>query len=403
MEDFQNLLEDIYFYSMNEDEKLLVNNQLELAQLVFLSEYMELNDEEKTRESNRLGITLVISYLRGDGTNLKILLGMTSGEGFLNESELKNCLRDFEIALRMKQEGKFKNFFMLDLLPMSSRMADALIINNSNKVELYDFSAGVVVDKLKRINGDISDLTKSELKQYKRKQRQQSKIDSFKNKIIDDDKESLDIQLSPGRGNMYYFNGNDYYNFSEALNEYRDNNEYNSFDTPIYQSFCYFMTKDFKNKYTVKYQLKGNIDDPIFFTEFRMVNREDIDFVYQEDLYIGFHILYFQYFLLENTHLEVIFQNPKSFYGGVKHYRVTDEDGKEQGMSVRDNRTKRITPITYGVIGKHVYRNIDAYTLCGYISFLCNHEIRNTIDNFESFCNDVVKSRESTLWEWKDD
>ena len=99
----------------------------------------------------------------------------------MTNEELKNIFRDYEIAKRKIENNEFKTFLLLDLCIYSNRRADAIIITNDYKIELFDFSEGKVVEKIK--HEDEINLSESELVQKKRKEKQQKRIDSFKNKI----------------------------------------------------------------------------------------------------------------------------------------------------------------------------------------------------------------------------
>lgn len=155
---------------------LLENKQEEI-----INNYDHLSDDEKFKITNALSGFFVEVLMNGDQASFKILLG--TGKGLINKQELKNIKNDFKIAKKKRILGEYRTFLLLDLLPHSNRRADAIIVSNGYKIELYDFSEGKVAEKIKNYQGDTKDLNDSEKKQLNRKNKQQERISSFHDKI----------------------------------------------------------------------------------------------------------------------------------------------------------------------------------------------------------------------------
>lgn len=193
----------------------------EKMQYDYIQLYDRMNDSEKYINSNRISNFFVTVFLNNDGATFRSLIGLNH-KGLMTKEELKNIKRDYEIASRKKKNNEFRSFLLLDLLPLSNRRADAIIITNDYNIELYDFSEGKIVEKIKNNN---SQLTESEKKQKERKQKQQKRIDSYKGKISFNTAEMKDIILDNENRTITYYNLNStFYDFNYIYKLFKNNN-----------------------------------------------------------------------------------------------------------------------------------------------------------------------------------
>lgn len=390
------LIQEVYFFNK---EKLDSKDQLEFNQLKLIKQYYSLDEDERLKYINILGSWLVVEYLNGDGTNLKIYLGLTGGKGYLNEQELVNVERDFWLGIKKKKAGEIKYFFLLDLLPMSSRMADAIVIDKENRVRLFDFTSGEIAEKLDKFTGDINDLPEKQKSQLLRKERQKDRIDSFEGKILDDFEKTEKLKLPYGEANMIYYTANNVYDIDKVLKEYINDNTLYGYDSPIKNTFCFFSKPNIDYEYCMLFPLKGNIDDPIYIHGDRMISHEVINFIYKTDISIAFNLGYFLYFIEEFTNFKFELLNKMSFRKGMIQLEMVNKKGHTKGVFLRDKRTKCIMPLTYGFIHKHVYRNIDAYELVKYLSYACNIKVKHKYNDYKKFCNEIILDKHCDIWD----
>jgi len=261
-------------FKLEEGKHLLIpNNKISLKaqnisfeyfekmQYDYIQLYYRMNDSERYINSNRISNFFVTVFLNNDGATFRSLIGLNH-KGLMTKEELKNIKRDYEIAFRKKKNNEFRSFLLLDLLPLSNRRADAIIITNDYNIELYDFSEGKIVEKIK--NND-SQLTESEKKQKERKQKQQERIDSYKGKISFNTAEMKDIILDDEKRTINYYNLNStFYDFNYIYKLFK-NNKYET--TYIPNSLCFLITESKLNSIFYAKPLRANIDSPYFITE----------------------------------------------------------------------------------------------------------------------------------------
>ena len=148
----------------------IVFEMIEKKQEIFINSYNVLTMNNKIRMSNEICFLFVKCFFNGDGASFRMLVGYEH-KGLMTQEELKNIIRDFKIAKAKKKSGGFRTFLLLDLCIYSNRRADAIIINNDYKIELYDFSEGKIAEKIKY---EVEDnLSKGEL--IKREEKKSNK------------------------------------------------------------------------------------------------------------------------------------------------------------------------------------------------------------------------------------
>ena len=140
--------------------------KIEDLQFELIKHYNVFSDSMKIKLSNEICSFFIRTLLNGDGASFRLLVGYEH-KGLMTNEELKNIFRDYEIAKKKIENNEFKTFLLLDLCIYSNRRADAIIITNDYKIELFDFSEGKVVEKIKY--EDEINLSESELAQKKRK------------------------------------------------------------------------------------------------------------------------------------------------------------------------------------------------------------------------------------------
>lgn len=356
---------------------------LERKQKEFIKEYNNLNSDEKFKQANLLASFFVDVLMNGDQASFKALLG--SGERLMNEEELKNINNDYTIAQKKKSLGEYKTFLLLDLLPYSNRRADAIIISNDYQIELYDFSEGIIAEKLKEYHGDMTDLKEGERKQLDRKSRQQERINSFQNKIKMDSSSMEDVILDNKKVNiLYYCNKPKLFDFNIAYQEFLKNNRKRVY---IPESLCFLM-KDGENNQNdfIVFPLKKYIDHPYYSVDTRSIRQEFIDDIYKNNTKITFSKYYFFFFFDKFTCFDIVFTKR------IDQYQIKLKLGKKvRGLSIKDSRTNKLIPLSYGLLFKHSFMNISLRSWCEYLSAICNQSFDNKDFNRESFYLEKVK------------
>lgn len=356
---------------------------LEEKQKELIDKYNALSNDEKSKHANLLADLFVMTLMNGDQASFKALLG--SNHKLMNAEELKNIKNDFIIAKRKKSLGEYKTFLLLDLFPYSNRRADAIIINNEYQLELYDFSEGVIAEKLKNYTGDTTDLKDGEIIQLKRKTKQQERINSFQNKIKMDSHLIEDVVLDDKKINIvYYCNKPKLFDFNFAYDKFLEKNRERVY---IPNSLCFLakeneeMDSDF-----FTFSLKTFIDHPYFSVSSRNINRDFINDIYKNNTNIIFSRYYFFFFFERFTSFEVIFR--KRIEENQVKVRV---NGKIKGLALKDSRTNNCVSLSYPLLFKHAFMNMSLMSWCEYLSAICNQTFEDKIFNQQSFYKEKIK------------
>ena len=362
--------------------KLLENRQEEL-----IRQYDGLNDDEKFQRANSLSSLFVDVLMNGDQVSFKILLG--TGGGLMNVEELKNVKKDLEIAKKRKALGEYRTFLLLDLLPQSNRRADAIIVNNDYGIELYDFSEGVVAEKLKNYQGDIKDLSEKEKKQLRRKDKQQERIVSFHNKISMDSESLEDIIMDSDITRVrYYCAKPKLFDFNNAYQQFLNGKRKRVY---IPNSVCFLTKKDeYKQSDLFVFPLKKNIDSPHYTTEGRFIDNDYIKDIYQNNTNIVFSKYYFFIFFGQYTCFEVLLKKKIETSKLTNHVKLI-VNGKTRGVMIKDSRSDKSFPLTYQLLFKHAFMNISLKSWCEYLSAICNQTFNDKKFNQDSFYVDEIK------------
>lgn len=343
--------------------------ELEKLQYDYICCYNVLTEPKKYELSNFIGTFFVTVFLNNDGASFRLMTGYNS-KGLMTQEELKNIIRDYEIAKQKKANKEFKTFLLLDLLINSNRRADAIIIKNDYSIGLYDFSEGKVVEKMKKYNSINDCTTYKERKQYIRKQKQAERIKSYDNKIKTgvEDLENIIINKEKLSVKFYELPAK-YYDFNYFYNIFIDNNCRRIY---IPNSLCFLMKKEDVSNSFFAIPLRVNIDSPFFMTETRPnINGEIINHIYQNNTFIGISLIYLTMFVTKCTYFEIKYTKNPSEILKKDHYCVL-KNGKKRYMYFKDTRTNNWVPISYGILEKHMFMNISLETLMIYISYLCN-------------------------------
>lgn len=358
-------------------------DELEERQKKFINEYSNLTDDEKIKRANSLANLFVAVLMNNDQVSFKILLG--SGEKLMNNEELKNIKNDFIVAKRKKDVGEYKSFLLLDLLPYSNRRADAIIISNSYQLELYDFSEGVVAEKLKKYKGNMDGLSKSEQKQFERKTKQQERIVSFNGKIKMDSDSVKDIIMDDKKVNFKYYCQKPYlFDFNLAYSEFLKNNRVKTY---IPSSVCFLIkNKEYSESDLFRFPLKGLIDHPYYSVGGKNIEQDFIDDIYENNTCIVLSKYYFFYFFEKFTSFKIIFKKKVE-----KNQVKININGKSKGIELSDLRTGNSLPLFYSLLFKHVFMNMSLKSWCEYISALCNQTFKDKNFNKKSFYHKEIK------------
>ncbi len=356
---------------------------LEKRQEFFINKYETLSSDEKFKYANALADLFVMTLMNGDQASFKALLG--SNNQLMNNDELNNIKNDFIIAKKKKSLGEYKTFLLLDLFPYSNRRADAIIINNNYQLELYDFSEGVIAEKLKNYTGNITDLKESEIKQLNRKVKQQERVNSFQNKIKMDSKSMEDVILNNKKMNIiYYCDKPKLFDFNFAYEKFLEENRERVY---IPGSLC-FLTKEGENNQNdfLNLPLKKYIDHPYYSVDTRLIRPEFIDDIYKNNTKITFSKYYFFFFFEEFTSFKIVFK--KKLEENQVKVKV---NGKTKGLILEDSRTNKQVPLSYPLLFKHAFMNMSLMSWCEYLSAICNQTFEDKTFNQQSFYKEKIK------------
>lgn len=367
--------------SISELAQNLSFQYLEEEQYKFIQKYAELNDDEKYLNSNSISNFFVMCFLNGDGASFRRIVG-DDHKGLMTVEELKNVKRDFEIALRKKNNGEFKTFLLLDIIPYSNRRADAVVVTNEYNIELYDFSEGIVSEKIKKVCDN--QLKPSEIKQKHRKEKQNIRIESYKGKIKNNCETINDIIIDKEKVNVHYFDLNtEFYEFNYIYTLFKKGN-YKTLYIP--NSLCFLMTKENATFPFCALPLKHNIDSPLFITEEKPIIEEAIlNDIYEKNIYIGISIIYAKLFITEFTYFKIHLSKKPQEFMEKHHLSLLTKSGKKKYVYLEDLRTNKWIPIGIGMINKHFFMNISLKSMMIYLAKLCNPE-----EN-DNFAHDIIK------------
>lgn len=342
-------------------------------QLNLINKYDSFNEDEKYKYSNMIGEYFVKCFFNGDGATFRSLVGYEH-KGLMTKEELKNVKRDYDIAVKKVKNKEFKVFLLLDIIPSSNRRADAIVITNNYEIELYDFSEGIVAEKIK--NKDIS-LNKSEEKQRIRKEKQAKRIESYKNKINVDCTPINDIIIDNKSTNVIFYNLNTkFYDLNFAYEIFRRNNYNNTY---IPNSLCFLMKKENSSFPFVSMSLKHRIDNPFFITEGKPIIKESIlTDIYEKNIYIGISLYYAKLFITNFTNFNI--KLSKRVQSGMEksHFYIT-KNRKKRYVYLEDSRTGNWISVGIGILEKHMFMNIDLESIIIYLAKACN---KNDDENF---------------------
>lgn len=361
---------------------------LEKIQYEFINKYDEMNDDERYLNSNNISTFFIMCFLNGDGATFRRFVG-NNHKGLMTNEELKNAKRDFNIAFEKRKKGEFKSFLLLDIIPSSNRRADAIIITNEYNLELYDFSEGVVAERIKTAKD--YELNLSELKQKNRKNKQQKRIDSYKGKIKNNCDMIENIIVDDKQINVYYYNmDTEFYEFNYIYTLFKKN-EYKA--TYIPNSLCFLMTKESIQYPFFALPLKYNIDSPLFITEYKpIIETEIIKDIYDKNIYIGISFIYAQFFISCFTHFKIHLSKKQDKYMSKDQFSVY-KNGKKKYVYLEDCRTNNWIPIGKGIIEKHMFMNVSLKSIMIYLAKICNPEKDDNF-SYNIIKYDVLKNSE---------
>lgn len=363
---------------------------LEKMQAELINKYDKLSDDQKIKQANRLSGLFVDILMNGDQASFKILLGQ-QGKGLMTKEELSNLKKDFEIAKRDKNRGDYKTFLLLDLLPYSNRRADAIVITNQYKIMLHDFSEGIVAEKLKNYHGNEEDLTSSEQKQLRRKNKQNARILSYKDKI-DMNSSSLEEVIVDNKASnvRYYCSEPRLFDFNRAYREFLSSDRKRVY---IPSSICFLSrASEHQPSDLFTFPLKGYIDSPYFTMQGRFIDNNFIEDVYMHDTKIIFSRHFFFYFFEAFTCFDIRLIKRIDGDNFENQIRLT-VNKKVKGIFIEDSRTGKRLPLTYQLLFKHAFMNMCLMSWCEYMSALCNQTFEDKKFNKDSFYVDEVKNK----------
>lgn len=343
----------------------------EKMQLDYINNYSTLNEKNKYKISNDIANFFVKCFLNGDGSTYRRIVGHNS-KGLMTNEELKNVRRDYKIAIKKKKSGEFKCFLLLDLLINSNRRADAVIIDNNYKLRLFDFSEGIVVDKIKKYESIDECESDSERKQFFRKQKQQKRIDSYNEKIDNDNNVLKDIIVDDDQLDLYYKSLNsNFYDFNYSYKMFLQRNRKKTY---IPNSLCFLLKKEDLDSSFIAYPLSANIDSPFFTTMYRPIIEEKyINDIYIHNTFIGVSLWYLQIFFNEFTYFKVMLSRRNDILLNKNQVKIKKRN-KIKYIYLKDIRTNKWIPFSYGLIEKHLFMNLDLKTWIKYIASLYNYD-----------------------------
>ena len=361
----------------NKESKMaqeLAFNMLEKYQLEYIQAYNVMTKKYRIRKSHQICYYFVRFFMNGDGASFRLLVGYEH-KGLMTQEELKNIIRDFKIAQQKKKNGEFKTFLLLDLCVYSNRRADSIIITNDYKIELYDFSEGVIAEKIKVESEE--NLNQKEIEQKRRKEKQQKRIDSFKNNIKSDSSPISNVVVDNKELDIRFINIEpSFYPFEEM---YKYFIEHNYERTYIPNSLCFLYKKEEASNHFLNYSLMYNIDSPFFLTEKKsMLDQEIIEDVYRNNTYIGLSIPYAVFFIDNFTYFKIHAEKRQDKLLGNNQLSLIIKN-KKRYIYLEDVRTKKWVALSRGIIEKHLFMNLSLKTMMIYIDCICNP---NANDNF---------------------
>lgn len=357
--------------------------KIEDLQFELIKHYNVFSDSMKIKLSNEICCFFIRTLLNGDGAPFRLLVGYEH-KGLMTNEELKNIFRDYEIAKKKIENNDFKTFLLLDLCTYSNRRADAIIITNDYKIELFDFSEGKVVEKIKY--EDETNLSESELVQKKRKEKQQKRIDSFKNKIKADCTPIRKVIVDNKETNITFIElKTTFYSFNDSYKYFLDHNREKCY---IPNSICFLYNEITNKNLFISFPLKYNIDSPFFITEKKpIIDSKIIEDIYMNNTYIGISIPYALMFINEFTFFKIHATKRQDKNLGKNQMSLLF-NGKRKYIYFEDTRTNKWIAISWGFVHKHVYMNIDLKSMMIYIDSICNPECE------KEFINNVIKYNE---------
>lgn len=351
--------------------------ELEKMQYDYINSYNVLTEAKKYEMSNKIGNFFVYCFLNKDGASFRLMVGYDH-KGIMTQEELKNVIRDYDIAKQKKYEKKFRTFLLLDLIIFSNRRADAIIISNDYEINLYDFSEGKIAEKIKKYKSIDECNTEKERKQYIRKQKQTQRINSYKDKLKIDTSEIKDIMvINDNLMSVKFCNYPcKFYDFNLCYEFYIKGNCKKIY---IPNSLCFLMKKEEISDIFYALPLRCNIDAPFFITEQRpKIKQEIINHIYEDNTFIGISLIYLKIFVESFTYFKIRYTKTPYQNDQKNHFCIL-KGNKKRYMYFEDIRTKNWVPISYGFLEKHLFMNIDLESLMIYISFVCNTECSDDI------------------------
>lgn len=363
---------------------------LEKMQAELIDMYDKLSDDQKIKHANRLSSFFVDILMNGDQVSFKMLLGQ-QGRGLMAKEELSNAKKDFEIAKRDKNRGDYKTFLLLDLFPYSNRRADAIIITNQYKIMLHDFSEGIIAEKLKNYHGNLEDLTSSEQKQLCRKNKQNARILSYKDKIDMNTISLDDVIIDSEASNVkYYYSEPKLFNFNRAYQEFINSDRKRVY---IPSSVCFLSrASEHQPSDLFTFPLKGYIDSPYFTMQGRFIDSNFVEDIYMHGTNIIFSKYFFFYFFEAFTCFDIRLIK-RIDQDNFKNQIKLTVDKKVKGIFIEDSRTGKRFPLTYQLLFKHAFMNMSLVSWCEYLSALCNQTFGDKKFNKDSFYVNEVKNK----------
>ncbi len=355
--------------SISKTAQVLTFKLLQDMQFEYIENFEFMSENEKYFNSNKIANFFILCFLNGDGAAFRLLVG-NEHKGLLTKEELKNLKRDYKIAVAKVENEEFKAFLLLDLLPSSNRRADAIIITNNYEIELYDFSEGKIVDRINNLNDN--ELSESELKQKRRKNNQQKRIESYKGKINNTAAPINNIILDKTSLNVKYINMNTkFYNFNDVYKIFK-NKDYKTLYIP--NSLCFLMMKKDVKWPFLAFPLKHNIDSPLFLTEEKpLIDNEILEDIYEKNVYIGFSFFYAYIFITEFTYFKIHLSKRPQKNMEKNHLNIITNN-KKKYIYLEDTRTKKWIPVGMGIINKHLFMNVSLKSIFFYLAKMCNFE-----------------------------
>lgn len=334
----------------------------------FIKDYKNIPD--KIKESNKLSDFFVNVFMNGDGTTFKYLLGLRA-EGIMTDFESMKIKEDFDFMFDKFSKNEIQCFLMLDLIHLSNRRADCIIVSNEFDIELFDVSTGEIAIKIEDCK-DPKNLTLKEKEQYYRKERQKKRIDSFKDKVKENATAFDFIQPDKNNLNVSFISQEpDFFDINNTLNHM-----YNKKIDKCYvpKSVCFLVNSAEKKDFFYIFPMIHYIDSPIFNAKGKpQLSKDNLDFIYDKNMHIAISNIYFYMVILEYTVFKIHYgkATPKTKDYWPIHSKI---NGKTRGIYIYDTRTKKQIPLSMGLLYKHVYMNLSIENLVIYISKLINFQ-----------------------------